>query len=301
MSIRVSTTPPARPPARCRAGCAGRSGCRRWSRTSRSTVVPLGQHLAGCPRSGRSSCRVWAKVSKRRPTSWGSRLKVSPILGVNLRTRSSRSRNSVWTSVRLEQVVHVGGQLGQLGDLGLVLGVDGVQLLVDRVQLLVGALQLLVRGDQLLVGGLQLLVAGLHLLDGRLQALPGGPQLALQGMATRSLQQLVDGRALRRLGRRRAVGQRQVSPAGSSGSKATTQLSLGVPVASTGSTTTRTRGRRPSLTGRLDRHPARPALLLLRPLAGRPTTAYAQLALQQVQQVQAGRAVPRGIETRPRR
>ena len=53
-----------------------------------------------------------------------------------------------------EQVVDVGGQLGQLGDLRLVLGVDRVELLVDRVKLLVGALQLLVRGDELLVGGL---------------------------------------------------------------------------------------------------------------------------------------------------
>jgi hypothetical protein len=67
-----------------------------------------------------------------------------------------------------QEVVHVVGELGQLGDLALVLGIDRVQLLVDALQLLVRALQLLVGRLQLLVGGLQLLVAGLALLDGRL-------------------------------------------------------------------------------------------------------------------------------------
>ena len=73
----------------------------------------------------------------------------------------------------LEQVVHVGRQLAELGDLRLVLGVDGVELLVDRLQLLVGRLQLLVRRDELLVGGLQF-------LDRRLQALPGDLQLPFE-------------------------------------------------------------------------------------------------------------------------
>ena len=80
----------------------------------------------------------------------------------------------------VQQVVEVVGELGELRDLALVLGVDRVELLVDRVQLLVGALQLLVRGDELLVRGLELLVRRLELLDGRLQVLPGEAQLRLQ-------------------------------------------------------------------------------------------------------------------------
>ena len=50
-----------------------------------------------------------------------------------------------------QQVVHVVRELGQLRDLALILGVDGVELLVDALQFLVRALQLLVRGLQLLV------------------------------------------------------------------------------------------------------------------------------------------------------
>ncbi len=81
-----------------------------------------------------------------------------------------------------QQAVHVGVQLGQLGDLLLVLGVDGIQFLVHRVKLLVGALQLLVRCHQLLVGRLQLLVAGLQLLDRRLQVFLGVAELDLQAL-----------------------------------------------------------------------------------------------------------------------
>ena len=58
-----------------------------------------------------------------------------------------------------QEVVHVVRQLGELRDLALVLGVDGVELLVDALELFVGALQLLVRRQELLVGRLQLLVA----------------------------------------------------------------------------------------------------------------------------------------------
>ena len=79
-----------------------------------------------------------------------------------------------------QQVVHVVGQLGQLGDLPLVLGVDRVELLVDALQLFVRALQLFVRRLQLLVRGLQLLVARLELFDGRLQAFLRRSQLGFE-------------------------------------------------------------------------------------------------------------------------
>ena len=69
-----------------------------------------------------------------------------------------------------QQVVHVVGQLGQLGDLALVLGVDGVELLVHALQFLVGALQLLVRRLQFFVRRLQFLVARFELFDRGLQA-----------------------------------------------------------------------------------------------------------------------------------
>ncbi len=71
-------------------------------------------------------------------------------------------------------------QLGELGDLPLVLGVDGVELLVDALELLVGALELLVRREQLLVRGLELLVARLELLDRRLQVLLRVAELLLE-------------------------------------------------------------------------------------------------------------------------
>ena len=79
-----------------------------------------------------------------------------------------------------QEVVHVVGQLGQLVDLLLELGVDGVQLLVDRVQLLVDRVQLLVAGEQFFVGRLQLLVADLELFDRRMQVLLGLTQLRLE-------------------------------------------------------------------------------------------------------------------------
>ena len=79
-----------------------------------------------------------------------------------------------------QEVVHVVGELGQLGDLALVLGVDRVELLVDALQLLVRALELFVRRLQLLVRGLELLVARFELLDRSLEAFFGGAQLGLE-------------------------------------------------------------------------------------------------------------------------
>ena len=86
------------------------------------------------------------------------------------------------------------------------------------------------------------------------------------------------------------------SPGSSSGSKATTQL---VAHARRCDRPRRTTHPHPALAlGRWPSMPPehRPALLLLRPLAGRPAGHVAQLAVQQIQQVHGGRAV-RGART----
>ncbi len=122
-----------------------------------------------------------------------------------------------------EQVVHVVGQHGQLANLPLVLGVDGVQLFVDRVQFLVGALQFLVGCDEFFVGRLQFLVGRFHLLDGGLQVLAGITQVAFQRRARQNnrhgpLAHILRQRAEERIdGQRKSfggvfVGQQQLSP-----------------------------------------------------------------------------------------
>ena len=114
---------------------------------------------------------MWANVSIDRPDVVGQQSKRLR----NLRREFANAQLAVKedrADLRAgQQIVHVVGQLGQLRDLALVLGVDGVQLLVHALEFLVGALQLLVRRLQFFVRGLQFLVARFELFDRRLEAL----------------------------------------------------------------------------------------------------------------------------------
>ena len=133
-------------PSRGTAACAGRTRARA---IARARARPARRVASTASRSSTSSgwSMLCVNVSIERPTSCGSRLKLSAICGVNLRIRSCAVEEDRADLGARQQVVHVVGELGQLGDLALVLGVDRVELLVDALELLVRALQLLVRGD----------------------------------------------------------------------------------------------------------------------------------------------------------
>ena len=60
--------------------------------------------------------------------------------------------------------------MGDVGDFGLVLVVEGLEFLVNGFEFFVGALKFFVRGLELLVGGLEFFVRGLEFLDGGLEA-----------------------------------------------------------------------------------------------------------------------------------
>ncbi len=112
---------------------------------------------------------AYVNVSIGRPTSCKSRLKLSRDLRREFPDLELPVEEDGADVRARQEVVHVVGELGEIGDLPLVLRVHRVELLVDALELLVRALQLLVGGEELFVRRLQLFVARLELLGRRLQ------------------------------------------------------------------------------------------------------------------------------------
>ena len=136
-------------PWRGTAGCAGRTTCR-GRRAARARRLPLAS--TACRSSTSSVVELVRERLDRPPDVVRHEVEGLGDLRRELADRELRVEEDRADVGARQQVVHVVGELGQLGDLALVLGVDRVELLVDALQLLVRALQLLVGRLQLFVG-----------------------------------------------------------------------------------------------------------------------------------------------------
>ena len=83
-----------------------------------------------------------------------------------------------------QEVLHVGIQLAQFGDLPLKFGVYRVEFFVDRVEFLIRALQFFVGSDQLFVCRLQFFIARLNFFDRGLQRFACVEKLTLERCQT---------------------------------------------------------------------------------------------------------------------